>query len=89
MTKIQSLKNPTRILTLVMALCTIIYALGETQLSQMLPHAPTWLITILVVGAGYVVTQYGTEHRVVRAEDIKEQQVLSEVAVDDEYVGDS
>lgn len=86
MTDIKSLKNPTRLLTLIMAISSIIYALGETQMSQMFPQAPTWLITILVVGAGYIVTQYGTEHRVVRAENLKEQQILEDIAVDDDGI---
>lgn len=75
---LKSLKNPTRLLTAFMFLSFIIYSIGETQLAAMLPNAPTWVITVLVGIATYVVTQYGTELRVVRAEDLKEDEIIND-----------
>lgn len=82
MTEIQSLKTKQRILAILMFIATCITALGSKQLSQLLPWASTAVITILVTGSALLISQYGTEARVVRAEDIKEAEVLA--AMEDE-----
>lgn len=82
MTDLQSLKKPQRILTALMFFAFLIYSLGAEQLAQILPFAPQAAITALVAIATFLVTQYGVEHRVVRAEDIKEEEILNQVEYD-------
>lgn len=77
MTEIKSLKNPQRILTALMFLAFLVYTLGTEQLRQILPFASEATITVLVAAATFIVTQYGTERRVVRAEDKLESEILS------------
>lgn len=84
MTEIQSLKNPQRILTALMFMAFLVYSLGAEQLSQIFPAAPQAVITIVVAAATYLVTQYGTEARVVRAEDKKEAEILDNL--DDDLI---
>lgn len=72
MTELQSLKNPTRILTAVMFIAFIIYSIGMDGLSQALPFVPQVIITAIFGAATFLVTQYGTEKRVVRAEEMKD-----------------
>ena len=71
--ELKSLKNPTRILTATMFLAFIIYSMGTEGLSQALPGLPTWVLTFLVGAATWAVTQYGTERRVVRAEELRDE----------------
>lgn len=73
MTELQSLKNPTRILTALMFFAFIIYSMGTEGLSQALPGIPTWITTFLVGVATWAITQYGTERRVVRAEELRDE----------------
>lgn len=77
--EIKSLKNPQRILTAAVFIAFIIYTLGAEQLAQMFPSVSYSTITLVVGVATYLVTQYGTEARVVRAEDKKEAELLSEI----------
>lgn len=85
MTELKSLKNPTRILTILMFICMFIYSIGADGLSQLLPGVPFVLITGIVSFATYIVTQYGTEKRIVRAEELKDQEYdnLSEDTVNE------
>ena len=76
--ELKSLKNPTRILTILMFIAVIITSIGAEALGQALPFVPQAIITGLVGGCAWAVTQYGTERRVVRAEDIKEKEVISD-----------
>lgn len=77
MTDIKSLKNPQRILTALMFLAFLIYTLGAEQLRQIIPFVSEATITVLVAASTWLVTQYGTERRVVRAEDKREAEILS------------
>lgn len=74
MTELKSLKNPTRILTAIMFLAFIVYSIGAQSLAQILPFVPEAGITCIVGVATYLVTQYGTEKRIVRAEELKDQE---------------
>ena len=73
MEELQSLKNPTRILTALMFIAFIIYTIGVDGLSQILPFASQTTLTIIVGVAAWAVTQYGTERRVVRAEELRDE----------------
>ena len=73
MTELKSLKNPTRILTALMFLAFIIYSIGMDGLSQALPFVPEVIITAIFGAATFAVTQYGTEKRVVRAEELRDE----------------
>ena len=52
--ELKSLKNPTRILSILMFLAVIITSIGVESLSQALPFIPEATITVIV---GVVVTQ--------------------------------
>ena len=73
MTELKSLKNPTRILTILMFLAVIITSIGEEALGQALPFLPSVVITGIVGASAWAVTQYGTERRVVRAEELRDE----------------
>lgn len=75
---LQSLKNPTRILTILMFFAMFIYSTGVEGLTQILPGVPNSVITGLVTLATFAVTQYGTEKRIVRAEELKDQEYTSD-----------
>lgn len=74
MEELKSLKNPTRILTALMFLAVFIYSIGADGLSQLLPGVSPVFIAGVVSVATYAVTQYGTEKRIVRAEELKDQE---------------
>ena len=76
--ELKSLKNPTRILTIIMFLAVFISAIGADGLAQLVPGVPPVILAGIVGVAGYAVTQYGTEKRVVRAEDLKDQEYQEE-----------
>ena len=72
MTELKSLRKPTKILTALMFVAFIVYNLGTEGLHQILPDAPSTLITVIFFTASWIVMQYGlVDRRVVRAEDIK------------------
>lgn len=73
MAELKSLKNPTRILTAFMFLAFVIYSIGMDGLSQALPFVPEVILTALFGAATFAVTQYGTEKRVVRAEELRDE----------------
>lgn len=76
MTELKSLKNPTRILTALMFIAFIIYSVGLDGLRQTLPFVPEVVLTAIFGAATFAITQYGTESRVVRAEELKEKEIL-------------
>lgn len=86
MTELKSLKNPTRILTLFMFIAMFIYSIGAEGLAELLPGVPFVVITGIVSVATYAITQYGTEKRIVRAEELKDQEY--ENIIEDEMVID-
>lgn len=72
--ELKSLKNPTRVLTALMFFAVFIYSIGADGLAQVLPGVPPVIIAGIVSVATYAVTQYGTEKRIVRAEELKDQE---------------
>lgn len=76
---LKSLKNPTRILSILMFLAVIIVSIGAESLGQALPFVPQALLTGIVGACAWAINQYGTEARIVRAEDIKEQEIISNI----------
>lgn len=86
MTELKSLKNPTRILTLFMFIAMFIYSIGAEGLAELLPGVPFVVITGIVSVATYAITQYGTERRIVRAEELKDQEY--ERITEDEMIAD-
>lgn len=82
--ELKSLKNPTRILTILMFLAVFVSAIGADGLAKILPGlTPATYVGIVSVCA-YIVAQYGTEKRIVRAEELKDQEYQNEDAFDDE-----
>lgn len=87
--ELQSLKIPTRILTIIMFLAVFISGVGADGLNQLIPGFPPVFITGVVSVAAYIVTQYGTEKRVVRAEELKDQEYqTSDAEYDDGMIED-
>ena len=78
--ELKSLKNPTRILTIFMFLAVFVTAIGAEGLAQLLPGVSPVVIAGIVGVAGYAVTQYGTEKRIVRAEELKDQEYQEELS---------
>ena len=76
MSELKSLKNPTRILTLIMFIAVFITSVGAEALGQALPFVPEVIITGIVGACAWAVTQYGTELRIGRAEELKEQEII-------------
>ena len=72
--ELKSLKNPTRILTILMFLAGFVYSIGAEGLTQILPGVPYFVVTAIVSFSTYVITQYGTERRIERAEALKDQE---------------
>lgn len=77
--ELKSLKNPTRILSILMFLAVIVTAVGAESLGQAFPFVPEATITTIVGICAWAVNQYGTEARIVRAEDLKEQKIISSI----------
>lgn len=70
--EIKSLKNPTRVLTIVMFLAVFVSSVGADGLAQLLPGVPPVVLAGIVSVCAYAVAQYGTERRIVRAEELKD-----------------
>lgn len=83
--ELKSLKNPTRILSILMFAAVIIVSIGAEALGQALPFVPEAIITGIVGACAWAVNQYGTESRIVRAEDIKEQEVIADIESDMDF----
>ena len=88
MTELKSLKNPTRVLTIFMFVAMFIYSIGAEGLAQLLPGVPFVVITGIVSVATFAITQYGTEKRIVRAEELKDQEYESLIESNDEMIED-
>lgn len=88
MTELKSLKNPTRVLTIFMFVAMFIYSIGAEGLAQLLPGVPFVVITGIVSVATFAITQYGTEKRIVRAEELKDQEYESIIESNDEMIED-
>lgn len=88
--ELKSLKNPTRLLTIFMFLAVFISAIGAEGLSQLIPGIPPVVLAGIVGVAGYAVTQYGTEMRIVRAEELKDQEyeTVDSTVEEDELIPD-
>ena len=79
MTELKSLKNPTRILSILMFIAVIITSIGADALGEALPFVPHAMLVGFVGACAWAVNQYGTESRIVRAEDLKEQEIMSDL----------
>lgn len=88
MTELKSLKNPTRVLTIFMFVAMFIYSIGAEGLAQLLPGVPFVVITGIVSVATFAITQYGTEKRIVRAEELKDQEYENIIESNDEMIED-
>lgn len=75
MEELQSLKNPQRITAAAMFLAVFISAIGPEALGQALPFVPQVIFTGLVTACTWYITQNKVESRVVRAEQIKEEEM--------------
>ena len=74
MEELKSLKNPTRILTVFMFLAVFISAIGSDGLAKLIPGISPVISVGIVSVCAYIVAQYGTERRIVRAEELKDQE---------------
>ena len=78
MTELKSLKTPTRILTAIMFISFIICSIGIDGLRDIMPFASQTTLMIIVGVATWFITQYGTEKRVARAEELIDNSYISE-----------
>ena len=79
MTDLQSLKNPQWITAIVMFLAVFVTAIGPEALGQTLPFIPQAIITGLVTACAWFIAQNKVENRVVRAEEIKVQEIQDDI----------
>ena len=79
MTDLKSLKNPQRITAIVMFLAVFVTAIGPEALGQTLPFIPQAIITGLVTACAWFIAQNKVENRVVRAEEIKVQEIQDDI----------
>ena len=70
MTELKSLKNPQRILSVLMFVAVFVVAVGPEALGQALPFVPQAFLVGIVAVCAWAINQKGTENRVVRAEDL-------------------
>lgn len=70
MNELKSLKNPQRAITICMFLAVFVTAIGPQALGEALPFIPQAILTGLVTACAWFLSQYKTEQRVGRAEDI-------------------
>lgn len=86
MSDLQSLKNPQRLSTVAMFLAVFISAIGPEALGQTLPFIPQVTLTGLVTACAWYIAQYnsrtGVESRVERAEELKAEEVISNLESD-------
>lgn len=78
MADLQSLKKEQRILSVLMFLAVFVVAIGPEALGQALPFLPQATLVGLVSACAWFINYQKTESRVVRAEDIKENQIINE-----------
>lgn len=79
--ELKSLKNPTRLLTILMFLAVFISSIGADGLAKLVPGISPVVAAGTVSVAAYFIAQYGTERRIVRAEEIKDQEYNAEEEV--------
>lgn len=84
MADLQSLKQQQRILSVLMFLAVFIVAIGPEALGQALPFLPQAILVGLVSACAWFINFQQTEGRVVRAEDIKEEQIMNDIAEADD-----
>lgn len=91
MQELKSLKNPTRILTVFMFLAVFISAIGADGLAKLLPGVSPMICAGIVSVCAYIVAQYGTERRIERAEELKDQEYqenIEDIEDEEELVDD-
>lgn len=79
MEELKSLKNPQRILSVLMFFAVFIVAVGPEALGQALPSVPQAFLVGIVAACAWIVNQKGTESRVVRAEDLIQNQIANDI----------
>lgn len=82
--ELKSYKPYARCITIISALIIIIASLDASKVIELFPEYAGQINTILML-AGLIAPAIAQERRVIRAEDLKEQEVLSdiEIPVDD------
>lgn len=86
--ELKSLKNPTRILTIFMFLAVFISSIGADGLAQLVPGLSPVACAGIVSTCAYIIAQYGTEKRIVRAEELKDQEYQEDIEDEDELIDD-
>ena len=79
--ELKSLKNPTRVLTVFMFLAVFVSSIGADGLAKLIPGISPVVAAGVVSMAAYAISQYGTERRIVRAEELKDQEYQAEEEV--------
>lgn len=74
MTELKSFKNISRLVTVIMALLTMLSMITVEQWQTILPTKYVIYAPIIATGIAFIVNQYSEEKRVNRAEDLIHQQ---------------
>ena len=87
MTELKSYKPYSRIITIVSAIIVIIAGLDASQVIQLFPEFASQINTILFL-AGLIAPAIAQEKRVVRAEELKDEEYTAPEASEEELVDD-
>ncbi|MBO5180179.1 MAG: hypothetical protein J6B87_07545 [Clostridia bacterium] len=87
MTELKSYKPYSRIITIVSAIIIIIAGLDASQVIQLFPEFASQINTILFL-AGLIAPAIAQEKRVVRAEELKDEEYAAPEASEEELVDD-
>lgn len=79
--ELKSYKPYARLVTIISAIIIILAGLDASKVIELFPAYATQINTILVL-AGLIAPAIAQEQRVVRAEDLKEQEVLSDADIE-------
>lgn len=78
--ELKSYKPYARCITIISALIIIIASLDASKVIELFPEYAGQINTILML-AGLIAPAIAQEQRVIRAEDLKEQEVLSDIDI--------
>lgn len=85
----RSLKNYSRVTTIFVFVAGLVSFLGVDGLKGFVPLEYQYLIPTVVMVAGYVLTQYTEEARVVRAEELVRERYVGDLNPEYTVSGDS
>lgn len=86
MTELKSFKNISRLVTVIMALLTMLSMITVEQWQSILPSKYVIFAPIIATGIAFIVNQYSEEKRVRRAEGLIHQQYQTEAQTEEDII---